>query len=121
MVGWHDQLYGHEFEQALGESEGQGSLASCIQWGCKKLDITERLNNKSNAEISSITKRSNHPGIGPPVGTGQRGAFSRQGFLSNHRWPIHLSTPNRWQLSKGTPPLLAVISSQYFGAHLIEI
>ena len=51
MVGWHDRLYGHEFEQALGDSEGQGSLACCIQWRCKELDITERLNNKSNAEI----------------------------------------------------------------------
>ena len=26
MVGWHHQLNGHEFEQTLGESEGQGSL-----------------------------------------------------------------------------------------------
>ena len=25
-AGWHHQLRGHEFEQALGESEGQGSL-----------------------------------------------------------------------------------------------
>ena len=30
MVGWHHQLNGHEFEQALGDSEGQGSLACCI-------------------------------------------------------------------------------------------
>ena len=29
MVGWHNQLNGHEFEQALGDSEGQGSLACC--------------------------------------------------------------------------------------------
>ena len=29
MVGWHEQLYGHEFEQALGIGNGQGSLASC--------------------------------------------------------------------------------------------
>ena len=28
MVGWHHRLDGHEFEQALGDSEGQGSLAS---------------------------------------------------------------------------------------------
>ena len=27
MVGWHHRLNGHEFEQALGDSEGQGSLA----------------------------------------------------------------------------------------------
>ena len=29
-VGWHQRLNGHEFEQTLGETEGQGSLASCI-------------------------------------------------------------------------------------------
>ena len=29
MVGWHHRLNGHEFEQTLGESEGQGSLARC--------------------------------------------------------------------------------------------
>ena len=40
MVGWHHQLNRHEFEQALGVSEGQGSLACCSPWGCKQLDIT---------------------------------------------------------------------------------
>ena len=29
-VGWHHQLSGHESEQALGDGEGQGSLA-CLQ------------------------------------------------------------------------------------------
>ena len=31
MVGWHHRLDGHEFEQAPGDSEGQGCLASCSQ------------------------------------------------------------------------------------------
>ena len=44
MVGWHHQLDGHEFEQALGVGDGQGSLAGCIPWGHKELDMTERLN-----------------------------------------------------------------------------
>ena len=44
MVGRHHQPDGHEFEQTLGESEGQGSLASCR--GCKELDMTYQLNNK---------------------------------------------------------------------------
>ena len=43
MVGWHHQLNGHEFEQALGDSEGQGSLASCSPWGRKESNTTERL------------------------------------------------------------------------------
>ena len=45
MVGWHHQLNGHEFEQTLGYSEGQGSLACCSSWDCKQSDMTEQLNN----------------------------------------------------------------------------
>ena len=30
MVGWHHRLSGHEFEQASGDSEGQGSLAAAV-------------------------------------------------------------------------------------------
>ena len=44
MVGWYHWFNGHEFEQTLGDSEGQGSLACCIPWGCKELDTTARLN-----------------------------------------------------------------------------
>ena len=40
MVGWHHQLNGHECEQTLGDSEGQGSLACCSPWACKELDTT---------------------------------------------------------------------------------
>ena len=46
MVGWHDQLNGHEFEQALGDGEGRRNLVCCSPWGCKKPDTTERLNNE---------------------------------------------------------------------------
>ena len=41
IVGWHHQLDGREFEQAPGDSEGQGSLACCSPWGCKESDTTE--------------------------------------------------------------------------------
>ena len=44
MVGWLHQLDGHEFEQALGVGDGQGSLACCSSWGCKESDTTEWLN-----------------------------------------------------------------------------
>ena len=40
MAGWHHRLNGHEFEQTLGDSKGQGSLACCSQWGHKELDMT---------------------------------------------------------------------------------
>ena len=45
IVGWNRQLNGHEFEQALGDGEGQGSLACCSSWSCKESDTTEQLNN----------------------------------------------------------------------------
>ena len=48
MVGWHHRLDGHESEQALGGGDGQGSLVSCSLWGCKELNMTERLNNSSH-------------------------------------------------------------------------
>ena len=42
-LDWHHQLNGHEFEQAPGDGEGQGSLACCSPWGHKELDTTEQL------------------------------------------------------------------------------
>ena len=45
MVGWHHRLDGHEFEQALGDSEGQGSLACSSPRGRKESDTKERMNN----------------------------------------------------------------------------
>ena len=44
MVRCHHRLNGHEFEQAAGDGEGQGSLACCSPWDCKELDTTEQLN-----------------------------------------------------------------------------
>ena len=40
MFGWYHQLNEHEFEQTLGDSEGQGSLVHCSPWGCKKSEVT---------------------------------------------------------------------------------
>ena len=45
MVGWHHRLNGHEVEQTLGDSEGQGSLARCQSVNCKESDVNEQLNN----------------------------------------------------------------------------
>ena len=44
MVEWHHRLDGHEFEQALGVGDGQGSLACCSPCSNKESDMTERLN-----------------------------------------------------------------------------
>ena len=45
MVGWYHRLNGHEFEQTLGDGEGQGSLVCCSPWGLKKSNTSEQLNN----------------------------------------------------------------------------
>ena len=44
MVGWSHQLDGHEFEQAQGVSDGEGSLVCRSPGGCKESDTTEELN-----------------------------------------------------------------------------
>ena len=38
MIGWHHRLDGHEFGQALGVGDRQGSLVCCSPWGCKESD-----------------------------------------------------------------------------------
>ena len=43
MVEGHHGFDGHDFEQAPGVGDGQGSLACGSPWGCKELDTTERL------------------------------------------------------------------------------
>ena len=51
MVGWYHRLSGHEFEQAPGAGDGQGSLACCSSWGREESDRTEQLN---RTELKSI-------------------------------------------------------------------
>ena len=56
MAGCHHWLNGHEFEEALGDDEGQGSLACCSPWRPKDLDMTEQLNNNTNKSLNSVYK-----------------------------------------------------------------
>ena len=73
MAGCHHRLDGREFEQVLGDGEGQGSLAFCSPWGHEQSDMNERLNNNtSTADISlprkiwqrlKVNKRELWPGI----------------------------------------------------------
>ena len=44
MIGWHHRLDRHEFEQAPGVGDGQGSLPCGSPWGRKQSDTTERMN-----------------------------------------------------------------------------
>ena len=52
MVGWHHVLNGHEFEQTLGDGEGQGSLACCSPWSHKQLGTTERMNKSGSSCVA---------------------------------------------------------------------
>ena len=63
MVGWHHRLNGHEFEQALGDGEGQGGLACCRSWGHKESDTTELLNNNNKVYNSIMSKKCSHPNL----------------------------------------------------------
>ena len=51
MMGWHHRLNGHDFEQALGVGDGQGSLECCSPWGRKESDMTEHLSNSNNIPL----------------------------------------------------------------------
>ena len=52
---WWDGITdsGPEFEKALVDSEGQGSLACRSSWGCKEWDMTKQLNNNKNNNVES--------------------------------------------------------------------
>ena len=67
MAGWHYWLDAHEFEQALGVGDGQGTLACCSSWGHKELDMTEQLteqlthlNWSGHHGLNKLSHKSNH-------------------------------------------------------------
>ena len=60
MVAWHHWLDGHEFQQALGVDDGQGSLECCSLWGLKESDMIERL----NWELVTSLRGQQHSGVG---------------------------------------------------------
>ena len=61
MAGWHHELEGHEFEQALGVGDGQGGLACCDSRGRKESDTTERLNWNWNWKVTSLLEETMKP------------------------------------------------------------
>ena len=55
MIGRHHRLDGHEFEQALGDGEGQESLACCSPSGHKESDMTEQQQHLPQRAVGKIT------------------------------------------------------------------
>ena len=76
-----DMEGGHEFEQAPGDSEGQGSLACCSPWSCRELDMTECLNNNNRRVWSKATYTENQ--------------WQNQDLLTLKEWLIWLD-PDLW-------------------------
>ena len=90
MVGWHHRFNGHESEQTLGDSEGQGSLACCSPWGHKESDTTERLKN-GQQKMKALA----NPKIQPVNG----GVPHRITKLLSHLWlSLHQPTSRRRSL-----------------------
>ena len=58
IVGWHHWLNGHEFEQTLGDGEGQGSLMCCSPLGCRDSDTTEQMHNNKSPYTSKYNYNS---------------------------------------------------------------
>ena len=53
MVGWHHRFNRQKFEQTLGGSEGQGSLACCSSWGHRESDkLRDRTTTKEPKSFS---------------------------------------------------------------------
>ena len=77
MVGWHHQLDGHEFEQALGVGDGQGSLVCCNPWGHKESDTTEWLNSHFTNFINLNFFQVHIPSMYPDHTLPQRSAEDR--------------------------------------------
>ena len=57
MVGWHHQLNENEFEQALGDDEGQQSLVCWSPWAWKESEMTEWLNSNNSRKATKLVKR----------------------------------------------------------------
>ena len=62
LVGWHHRLSGHEFEQTLGDGEGQGSLVGCSLWGRNQLDWIDRL----HGHTGEVNEMARPQGAGDP-------------------------------------------------------
>ena len=82
VVGWQHWLSGHELEQTLGDSEGQGSLACCSPWGCKvKVKLLSHI-------WLFVTPRTVAYQDSPSIG------FSRQEYWSGLPFPSPGDLPN---------------------------
>ena len=84
MVERHHRLNGHEFEQAPGDSEGQGSLTCCVPWGRRvRHDLASELKEAPGIRFAFKFNQSGFPGSSvvknPPACAGDMGSISGSG------------------------------------------
>ena len=93
MLGWHHWPDGHEFEQAPGVGDGQGSLACCSPWGRQESDMTEWLNS-NNTRFQAVSRKDRthvscllrwQAGSLPPAPPGKPSLC-----VSMSRFPVHI-------------------------------
>ena len=106
MVGCHHQFSGHEFEQTLGHSDGQGSLVCCCPWRRKESDMTEQLNNCLRTSFIRILVWHTPPHgcrgmqanmVYPPNWSASREEEAVRG--AGHPWPL----PGKWACASSRP------------------
>ena len=104
MLGWHHWLNGHEFEQALGDGEGQGSQVSCSPWGHKESNMTERLSIK---RVTWMTKLSWNTFLVPSRSQGNAGpSWPKPRCYPGHHALCHVEHLLLWLKAGAKEPAL---------------
>jgi len=98
MVWWHQRLHGHEFEQAPGVGDRQGSLLCCSPWGHKELDTTERVHWKREKveEVTNFTFLGSKSTANSVADMKLKDVCSLQGKLTD----LHSILKNRYHFAK---------------------
>ena len=145
IVGWHHRRDGHEFEQAPGVGDGQGSLECCSPWGHRESDTTEQLNwtdlkwsvtassfffatPHSLQNLSSLTREKHSgpqasltsdspPGLSPTSLTAPSLFFADWFSLPSKWWASHHLWPCSFSLDNLTTPMARVTSRPRSWAH----
>ena len=72
MFGWRHRLNECDFEQTLGDGEGQRGLACCSPWRLKEWDTTEQLKSNNNAMECQQKLSAMARGVAKQMGTVRR-------------------------------------------------
>ena len=121
MIGWHQWLNGHEFEQTQGVDDGQGSLACCSPWGYKELDITKWLNWLNSNKISAAAAKSLQlcPTLCDPIDSSPPG-FPFPGILQARtlEWvAISFSSARKWKVKVKSLSYVRLLATPWTEAH----